>query len=175
LIIISDIASASTDKTIKIWKSSYQVDFSTKSIGTWKVNFLATMKNGTWFTGYNENLTAWYYDGIKTIQSNTTLGDTITALSNLNENLVIGFNSGLIQVFLNQITNGIVSQKVFNLTGAHTSPVIAFANSSNHFVSASSQDPNIFIWNVSTLNNSKITPNNSFTSPGKVLSMIFFK
>ena len=64
MFIISDIASASTDKTIKIWKSIYQSDFKQQ----WNVSFLATMKNGTWFTGFNENLTAWYYDGNKIIQ-----------------------------------------------------------------------------------------------------------
>ncbi len=160
MFIFSDIASASSDKTIKIWKTYYQSDFNT----TINVDFLTTMKNGAWFTGSNENLTMW--NSNRNIRYTRTLSDKISALLNSNENLVIGFRSGHIQVSLNPTNE---SQLIRNLS-AHKSPVIAFANSSNYLVSASN-DRSVVVWDAINLINLGL----NFSSRGKVLSMIFFK
>jgi len=105
------------------------------------------MKNGAWFTGSNENLTMW--NSNRNIRYTRTLSDKISALLNSNEK--------------NE------SQLIRNLS-AHTSPVIAFANSSNYLVSASN-DRSVVVWDAINLINLGL----NFSSRGKVLSMIFFK
>ena len=123
------------------------------------VNFLAVMASGSWFTGSGYDITAW----ISNTKINTTLldGTKISTLSNLNENLVVGFSNGSIAVAV----KGNVSNVIF-LTG-HTSSIVAFANSSTYSVSAS-LDQQVIVWN-STAN---IVAN--FNCPGIIVAMKFF-